>query len=68
MINEFPRISETARFSLKDTARILKISRPTLYDRIRRGFIRTHKFRDNNRSYCLGSDIKTYYRKSAGIN
>ena len=63
MIHDVPNIPDSAQYSPTQAARILGISRPTFYDRAKRGFIKLHRYRDNNRQYTTGYDIKYYFRR-----
>ena len=63
MVTTIPDIPDTAQFSPSKAARILGISRPTFYDRVRRGFIKMHQYSDSSRRYTTGYDIKYYYRR-----
>ena len=46
------------RFDMMEAARILRISRATLYERIKTGEIRTQK--DGRRSYVTVSELQRY--------
>jgi excisionase family DNA binding protein len=46
------------RFDITETARILRISRATLYERIRLGEIKTQK--DGRRSYVTAVELQRY--------
>ena len=63
MVTTIPDSPDTAQFSPTEAAKILGISKPTFYDRARRGFIKLHKYRDNGRQYTTGYDIKYFYRR-----
>lgn len=51
------------RFDITETARILRLSRATLYERVRDGKIRTQK--DGRRSFVTVSELQRYI-SSAG--
>ena len=65
MVSECPVIADNARFTATETAKLLGISKPTLRDRVERGFITKRFYRDNGRPYFTGSDIKSLYRRIA---
>ena len=46
------------RFDMMEAARILRISRATLYERIKTGEIRTQK--DGRRSYVTATELQRY--------
>ncbi len=46
------------RFDMTETARILRISRATLYERIKSGEIKTQK--DGRRSYVTENELQRY--------
>ena len=46
------------RFDMMEAARILRISRATLYERIKAGEIRTQK--DGRRSYVTATELQRY--------
>ena len=46
------------RFDMMEAARILRISRATLYDRVKAGEIRTQK--DGRRSYVTATELQRY--------
>jgi len=46
------------RFDMMEAARILRISRATLYERIKAGEIRTQK--DDRRSYVTATELQRY--------
>ncbi len=46
------------RFEITEAARILRLSRATLYDRIRDGLIKTQK--DGRRSYITATELYRY--------
>lgn len=50
------------RFDLPEEARILRLSRATLYHRIRTGQIATQK--DGRRSYVTAEELQRYVAKS----
>ena len=64
MVAICPDIPDGGRYNASKTAKLLGISRPTLYDRIERGFIKRHTDRYNGRPFFYGSDIKHYYRRA----
>ncbi len=65
MVSELPNISDTARVSFSDAAKLLGISRPTLYKRVESGLIKSHRYKDSKWPFFYGSDIKFYYRRIA---
>ena len=62
---ELPSISDTGRYSFTQAASILGMSRPTFYKRVRQGYIKEHRYRDSNRPFVYGIDIKHYFRRIA---
>ena len=50
------------RFDISEAARILRLSRATLYERIRSGLIRTQK--DGRRSYITAVELQRYVAES----
>jgi len=46
------------RFDMMEAARILRISRATLYERVKAGEIRTQK--DGRRSYVTATELQRY--------
>ena len=50
------------RFDIPEAARILRISRATLYERIRRGMIATQK--DGRRTYITVTELHRYVTPS----
>ena len=62
---ELPSIADTARYSFTEAARLLGMSRPTFYKRVRQGFIKRHMYMDSKRPFVYGIDIKHYFRRIA---
>jgi excisionase family DNA binding protein len=52
------------RFDITESARILRISRATLYERVREGRIRTQK--DGRRSFITARELQRYIDCSNG--
>jgi excisionase family DNA binding protein len=50
------------RFDIPEATRILRLSRATLYERIRTGLIKTHK--DGRRSYITAEELQRYVSQS----
>ena len=50
------------RFDIPEAARILRLSRATLYERIRSGTIKTQK--DGRRSYITTEELQRYVSQS----
>ena len=50
------------RFDINEATRILRLSRATLYERIRAGLIQTQK--DGRRSYITAEDLQRYVSQS----
>jgi len=50
------------RFDIPEAARILRLSRATLYERIRTGQIATQK--DGRRTYVTGEELQRYVAQS----
>ncbi len=63
MVPELPPISETGRYSISAAAKLLGISRPSLYKLIQKGWIIPRKYRNSNRPYVCGADIRRCYYK-----
>lgn len=65
MVATCPDIPDGGRYNFSKTALLLGISRPTLRNRVERGFIKQHQYRDSGLPFFYGSDIKYYYRRNA---
>ena len=63
MIRDVSGVPDDARFNISEAAEVLGISRPTLYDRIRRGFITPRRRRDCRSSFLTGRDLKAFVRR-----
>jgi len=50
------------RFDIPEATRILRLSRATLYERIRAGLIKTQK--DGRRSYITAEELQRYVSQS----
>jgi excisionase family DNA binding protein len=50
------------RFDIPEATRILRLSRATLYERIRAGLIKTQK--DGRRSYITAEELQRYVAES----
>jgi excisionase family DNA binding protein len=50
------------RFDIPEATRILRLSRATLYERIRTGLIKTQK--DGRRSYITAEELQRYVSQS----
>lgn len=50
------------RFDIPEATRILRLSRATLYERIRAGLIKTQK--DGRRSYITAEELQRYVAQS----
>jgi excisionase family DNA binding protein len=50
------------RFDIPEATRILRLSRATLYERIRTGLIKTQK--DGRRSYITAEELQRYVAES----
>lgn len=61
MISEIPNIPRKARFSVKETADILKISKASLYRYIKDGFIKADMRLCNNRIFFTGGEIIKFW-------
>lgn len=62
MVSSCPDVRDTHQYGFSETARILDLSRPKLYQLVKDGFLKTHRYNDNHRQYCLGVDIIRCYR------
>ena len=51
------------RFDIIEASRILRVSRATLYERIRQGELKTQK--DGRRSYVTADELHRYVRQKA---
>lgn len=63
MVATMPNVPDSGEYNFTQTAKLLGISRPTLRDRVQRGFIKQHQYRDNGLPFFYGSDIKYYFRR-----
>lgn len=54
--------SPPLRYEISEAARLLRISRATLYERIREGLIRTQK--DGHRSFITAAELQRYVTES----
>lgn len=61
MVNEVPDIPKKAKFSVKETAKILGVSRASLYRYIKDGFIKANVRMCNNRICFTGGEIIKFW-------
>ena len=61
MVNEMPDIPKKAKFSVKETAKILNVSKTSLYRYIKDGFIKANVRMFNNRIYFTGGEIMRFW-------
>lgn len=57
MILEQPKVSPSGRYSLKQTASALEISRPTVYRMIAAGKLKTKRRESDNKQIVTGTEI-----------
>lgn len=61
MVNEIPNIPKKARFSVKETAEILRISKTSLYRYVKDGLIKADVRLCNNRIFFTGGEIIKFW-------
>lgn len=62
MVSVCPNIPDAGRYSVTQSADLLGISRATINRRISEGWIMKAQYRDNNRPYITGKEIKRFFR------
>lgn len=66
MTAEIPKVVETALYSISKTAKVLGVSRKTVYNAVKRGAkdrgIDAKRRRDNGRLQITGKEILRYWR------
>lgn len=58
-----PEVKVTSRYSINETAKILNVSRATLYNAIRRGMLTIHIRKANGRTFIIGKDITKFWQE-----
>lgn len=61
MVNECPKVADSARFTIGKAAEVLGIHRGTLREHAEQGFIKYGISRQNGRKFFKGSEIKRYW-------
>ena len=64
MVNEEPNVSDNARLSVQEAAKVLGISTTTLWRHTAAQLIKSERFKANGRQRYKGSEIKKYWRQS----
>jgi len=64
MTNEEPRVAPTGRYTIIETAKLLKVSKQTVYNYLQRGELHCGVRRSNGARFVLGSEIVRFWKST----